>query len=109
MKVFWIWAFIHPKWPQSGSKVTPEGFQSAPKSPTLRIRAYLRYIEPEGRKPSALDQNRDTTSLFEKLYVSVRIRVYLRYIEPEGRKPSTLYQNPGTINPFHKTIHLHSN
>ena len=32
----------------------------------VRIRAYLRYIEPEGRKPSALYQNPGTISRFEK-------------------------------------------
>ena len=37
----------------------------------VRTRAYLRYVEPEGGKPSALYQNPGTISLFDK---TIRIR-----------------------------------
>ena len=68
----------------------------------IRIRAYLRYIEPEWGEPSTLHQNPGTISLFAKT-------AYLRYIEPEGWEPSPLHQNPGTISLFAKTLRLHSN
>ena len=65
----------------------------------LRIKAYLRYGETGGGKPSALYQNPGTISLFDKTL----------HLRPEGGKPSALYQNPGTISLFDKTLRLRSN
>ena len=56
---------------------------------------YLRYVEPEGRKPNAHYRDPGTINIFgKKLYVFLRIRAYPRYIKPEGRKPTALEQNP---------------
>ena len=66
----------------------------------IRPIAYIRYIELEGGKPSALYVNPGTIRLLERRHVFTRIRAYLRYIEPERVKPSVLYQNPGAISFF---------